>query len=292
MSDPATPGIAGEAAADGADALLTSEQIESILGDFRDWLRENVGTATAAESPSEPVDLYTLVAQFTALRQEVNLQTRAVRQQQEQTAATVQQYGQSLELLEASLHRQADSSNQSELDSMRPLLNALVEATDAQLLAAKEMARLVDAIRNAESAASQRTSNSEEPLRTTLLGRLLGLGRIVEAQSSLLTGLEARLAGQFAASLPTGSEGERVRAMVEAASAGLAMGLQRLDRAMRQQGLEPIAVDGQRFDPEEMEAVEVVKGCNRPAGEVIEEVRRGYRLNGRVFRFAQVRVAK
>ena len=30
----------------------------------------------------------------------------------------------------------------------------------------------------------------------------------------------------------------------------------------------------------------------RPSGEVIEEVRRGYLWNGRVFRYAQVRVAK
>ena len=41
-----------------------------------------------------------------------------------------------------------------------------------------------------------------------------------------------------------------------------------------------------------MEVVEVVPGPGRASTEVIEEVRRGYRWRGRVFRFAQVRVAK
>ncbi len=41
-----------------------------------------------------------------------------------------------------------------------------------------------------------------------------------------------------------------------------------------------------------MEVVEAVAESGRPAGEVIEEVRRGYLWKGRVFRYAQVRVAK
>src|SRR5437764_4245808 len=90
MSESPAPGLAGGAAASGAAAAVTPEQIEAILADFRDWLREAM---QASESPpeSEPVDLHTLVAQFTALRQEVNLQTRAVRQQQEQNAETLRQ---------------------------------------------------------------------------------------------------------------------------------------------------------------------------------------------------------
>jgi molecular chaperone GrpE (heat shock protein) len=36
----------------------------------------------------------------------------------------------------------------------------------------------------------------------------------------------------------------------------------------------------------------VVSGSGQPSGEVIDEVRRGYLRGERVFRFAQVRVAK
>jgi molecular chaperone GrpE len=41
-----------------------------------------------------------------------------------------------------------------------------------------------------------------------------------------------------------------------------------------------------------MEVVEAVSETGRPAGEVIEELRRGYLWRGRVFRYAQVRVAR
>src|SRR5215813_13018876 len=90
MSEPATPGLAGGAAASGATPAVTPDEIEAILADFRDWLRE---AAPPFEAPpgAEPVDLHTLVAHFTALRHEVNLQTRAVRQQQEQNAETLRQ---------------------------------------------------------------------------------------------------------------------------------------------------------------------------------------------------------
>ena len=46
------------------------------------------------------------------------------------------------------------------------------------------------------------------------------------------------------------------------------------------------------FDPEQMEVLEVVSGSGRPSGEVIDELRRGYQRRGKLFRYAQVRVAK
>jgi molecular chaperone GrpE len=73
---------------------------------------------------------------------------------------------------------------------------------------------------------------------------------------------------------------------------GYQMGLQRLERVLAQQGLEPIACVGEPFDPEIMEVVDVVRDSERDSTEVLEEVRRGYLWNGRVFRFAQVRVAR
>ena len=70
------------------------------------------------------------------------------------------------------------------------------------------------------------------------------------------------------------------------------MSLQRVERALQQQGLEAIPAAGQPFDPERMEVVAVVADSGRPSGEVVEEVRRGYLWRGRVFRYAQVSVAK
>jgi molecular chaperone GrpE len=85
---------------------------------------------------------------------------------------------------------------------------------------------------------------------------------------------------------------ERLDPLMDSIITGYRMSLQRLDRALRDVGLEPIPCVGEPFDPEQMEVVAAVADSGRPAGEVIEEVRRGYRWRGRVFRYAQVSVAK
>jgi molecular chaperone GrpE len=85
---------------------------------------------------------------------------------------------------------------------------------------------------------------------------------------------------------------ERIRQLLGSMLTGYTMSMQRLERALQQEGLEPIRSAGQPFDPERMEVVDVVAHTDRPSGEVVEEVRRGYLWRGRVFRYAQVRVAK
>ena len=47
---------------------------------------------------------------------------------------------------------------------------------------------------------------------------------------------------------------------------------------------------GRPFDPREHEAIANVPGTDRPEGEIVEEVRRGYRLRDRVLRPALVAV--
>jgi molecular chaperone GrpE (heat shock protein) len=83
-----------------------------------------------------------------------------------------------------------------------------------------------------------------------------------------------------------------VRSSFDGLIAGYRMSLARVDRAIEQAGLEVIATTGEKFDPELMEAVEVLGDTGRPAGEVIEEVRRGYLRGDVVFRYAQVKVAR
>jgi hypothetical protein len=84
----------------------------------------------------------------------------------------------------------------------------------------------------------------------------------------------------------------RARDMLASVVTGYTMSVQRVERALRQQGLEPIPAAGQLFDPELMEVLEVVADSGRTSGEVVQEIRRGYLWKGRVFRFAQVRVAR
>ncbi len=61
---------------------------------------------------------------------------------------------------------------------------------------------------------------------------------------------------------------------------------------LRRRGVEPFDAVGQDFNPEWHEAIAHEAGSNRPEGEIIGEVRRGYRLGQRLLRPSQVRVAK
>ena len=73
-------------------------------------------------------------------------------------------------------------------------------------------------------------------------------------------------------------------------------GLAAIDRKLRQllesEGVSPIdAAPGTGFDPREHDAIATVPGSGRAEGEIVEQVRRGYRLRDRVLRPALVAVA-
>ncbi len=73
-------------------------------------------------------------------------------------------------------------------------------------------------------------------------------------------------------------------------------GVVAIDRKLRQllesEGVSRIeAMPGSAFDPREHEAVANVPGTGRKGGEIVEELRRGYRLRDRVIRPALVAVA-
>jgi molecular chaperone GrpE len=73
-------------------------------------------------------------------------------------------------------------------------------------------------------------------------------------------------------------------------------GVAAIDRKLRalleSEGVSPISADpGTAFDPREHDAIANVPGTGRPEGEIVEQVRRGYRLRDRVIRPALVAVA-
>jgi molecular chaperone GrpE len=260
-----------------------------VLADFRAWLLSvrDEGGGRRDEAPLHPssllphpseeaVDLHTLLAQFTALRHEVHLQTRASRAQQEQGAEALRQLGEAFGALQQSQLSVRLGEEQACDEVLRPLLKALVDVYDALALAERE-------VRRAEDGASpppEPTAATPAPVRPSLWARLFGLGRTIADQQSTITALRQQLAA------------DRSRQVLASILTGYTMSLQRVERALRQQGLEPIPAVGQPFDPERMEVLEVVADSGRPSGEVVGEVRRGYLWRGRVFRFAQVRVAK
>ncbi len=64
-----------------------------------------------------------------------------------------------------------------------------------------------------------------------------------------------------------------------------------LEGLLKNKGLEEIKSVGEKFDPEFHEAVEMVDS-EKPEGEILEEVQKGYNLNSAVIRTAKVKVAK
>jgi len=71
---------------------------------------------------------------------------------------------------------------------------------------------------------------------------------------------------------------------------GVDMISKQLHSLLETKGLSRIKAIGQKFDPHQHEAVEVVDGDND--GEVIEELQSGYLLSGRIIRPAKVKVVK
>ena len=262
---------------------MNADAIDTILADFRAWLQE-AKDAPAAQ-PAPVLDVAVVVQQFTALRQEVNLQTKASRAQLEQNAAA-------LAALEEALQGQPPADKNAPDEALRPLLKTLIDAHDALSLARREVERLLE---NApEDSPPIAPADLPAPpairLRLPHWARWLGLDASVEAQLAPL--FVWAKAHQRLPTAPADGSATRHRHALDALLVGYSMSLQRLERAFEQHGLEAIACVGEPFDPETMEVVEVVRDESRASTEVIQEVRRGYFWHGKLFRYAQVRVAK
>lgn len=233
------------AASDGVESADRRDglDIDAILTDFRAWLEEFAARGEPAPAPPQTVDLFTLMSQFTALRHEVNMQTKAVRGAVEQNADLVKQL--------------AAVPTPDSGEELRPVAKALIDITDALSLSLAQMAKLRDTA-----------------------GALL-------QEPAPAQGFFSRL---FGSAPPRDST--KLKQLAAAAADGYTMSLLRVERLFPDLQLEPIIRLGEPFDPETMEAIEVLGDTGQPSGTVIQTVRPGYLWRGKVFRFAQVKVAR
>jgi molecular chaperone GrpE len=74
--------------------------------------------------------------------------------------------------------------------------------------------------------------------------------------------------------------------------AGVAMIFQQLKRVLTESGLEEVDATGQAFDPNLHEAVSQQESADVPEGNVLQQLRKGYKLRDRLLRPATVVVAK
>jgi molecular chaperone GrpE len=305
---------------------LTPQKIDAVLAEFRAWLEQAAAGAmdeagrsqvvAAATYPpaydqqpaEEPLDLHTLLAQFTALRHEVNLQTKASRAQQEQHAEALARLSDALDALEQQRLRPSPPPSSAD-ESARALLKTLVELHDNLALAQREVQRVQDAVRplleqlvhpetNRESVRAALSPSlpldaPDSPARRTFWARWFGRkDRTHAVLANALAAARRQLQEASVREELRRQAADRANQYVASIMTGYTMGMQRVERALEQSGLEAIAAVGQAFDPETMEALEVTHEAGRTTTEVVQEIRRGYLWRGQLFRCAQVRVAR
>jgi molecular chaperone GrpE len=72
---------------------------------------------------------------------------------------------------------------------------------------------------------------------------------------------------------------------------GIELIYKRMLESLTKQGLEPVAAEGQSFDPHLHEAVQRVETEDAPDGTILEEYQRGYNFKGKLLRPSMVKVA-
>ena len=81
---------------------------------------------------------------------------------------------------------------------------------------------------------------------------------------------------------------ENVDSVVE----GMKLVYEHLKGVLRSQGVEPIESTGEKFDPAHHQAITLTSVAGKEDGVVLEELQKGYKLNGRVIRASRVVVNK
>lgn len=253
--------------------------IDELLGRFRDWLeraRDEVhaeGRSAAAapeDGASRDFGLIDLAAEFTALRQELKLQTKSARGLQEQAEALLPPLRQAIEQFRSVAPRE----EQAAWTAGKPLAEGLAILDEALERARGELERA-------------RVAILDESFRELEAN----LGSHFKGQSWFRRRRSRRYHEQVMEVVTRWSQGDR-RRWFDSVLEGFALMQNRLRRIMQEEDLERVPCLGEPVDPERMIVVEVVHDSGIPSHTVIEELRRGYLWRGRVLRFAEVRASR
>ena len=308
QTEPGGPALLASAV---SDALPTSGTTAAASGS--EISPEEEGGALSCAPSADAVaggasvnpDLFTLLAALTALRQEVKLQTRSARHDREQTAQALEQVSHTVAQIDTM--RQADMrrSEAALHDAERGIAEALVDVHDAFARATREAERIVASVATELRQWSGWLRPGQDSATETPPGLTPAApgGSPAAAQQGVFSRLRARFSRHvnLPARLPDPatlaaaavlqqccSAARPMADRIEGLAAGYRLSLQRLERLLATYGIEPIACLGQPVEAELMEVVQVVVDPSQPSGVVLDEVRRGYRRHGQVYRFAQV----
>ncbi|WP_010582035.1 nucleotide exchange factor GrpE [Schlesneria paludicola] len=211
-----------------------------------------------------------IVEAFTAMRHEWRGQTKESRAvaEQIQTAVT------NIQSLEAKLHARAfdiraNDNGAGDTVEARPLVLALIE-TDHQL------SRAVSAVAQWDTNRRLRAEADAKAVERYFAG----MNRLARwlARPLLTFVMEQQSVPASPAENP--------------AITGLDLVLGRLRRVLNEHGIERIETEGQAFDADTMYAIGTAVTTDYPSGHVAEQLSPAYRWQGRIVRFADVRVTK
>jgi molecular chaperone GrpE len=253
------------------------DEHDALLERLRRWLdetRAEAGDASPEHDPDPdddaegpPVGLYRLVEEFTALRQEVKLQTKGGRALQEQAEALLPALRQAIEQFRA-VEPKGEEAVQA---AGRPLAAALADLDEAL-----ERSRLeVDKAKNRLDA---------DPV-------VARLDAFLASQSWLRRWRSRAYHNDLRAVVGAWEQGPRA-ALFAALVEGHDLVQARLRRVLASEQIRRIDCVGNPVDPERMTVVAMLDAPDRPPGTVVDELRRGYTWRGRLLRYAEVRAAR
>ena len=262
--------------------MTLSLENDGLLEEFRGWLADTSqavdelsssnatgsgGNATGSESPA--VGLYDLVESFTALRQEVKLQTKGSRSLQEATQSVVDEMQSAISQFRSVAPREAEAARA----SGQPFAESLADLCDSL----------------------DRGREAIETLSDRIMDEAAATVEFVDTQLAAVPAWKRWLCRPFARAIREHLE-QRIEQTQQPALESLLTGYgliqQRLERALRSHDLRRINCLGRPADVNQMTVVEMVDAAGHESGTVVEEVRRGFLWNDNLIRFAEVKVAR
>ena len=254
--------------------------LDSVLDRFQEWLAgARADAASAVDSASRlgladdserPFGLVDMVEEFTALRQELKLQTKSARALQEQSESLLPTLRQAIEHFRSVAPRE----EQAAWTAGKPMAEGLATLDEALDRCRGEIERALltatEQVPRKLVAALDRSQAGLPWLRRVLLRKYhRRMREVVEREAQ-------------------GINREWLESLLE----GFDVIQNRVRRVLKSEAIEPIVCVGRPVDPERMIVIEITEAPDWPPQTVIEELRRGYTWRGRVLRLAEVKAVR
>jgi len=250
---------------------------QEILSRCRDWLHQTQRECESfeeytCEEPSgeESIGLCQLIEQFTALRHDMKLLTKATRSTEERNEATLLSMQSAIEQfrsIEPKEHEAVEKTARPLVEAIIGLDESLERCRDAIGLAKHHLLKDVDTRLRDERDQLDELFRKQSWWRRWLCRGWYRAVRQLHADHKV----------------------DAHRNVFDSLLEGYDLIAARLNKTMQQQSIVRIQCIGEMVDPTRMTAVGTVNDLSRVPGTVVEEVRPGYCHHGKVIHFAEVK---